>query len=216
MSEVSMKSRIPQPPQSRNALVTVLRLYSLQSERQCSVFSADFCGEWLRNVKILHSVQQTQFFSKNARILRKAVVDTTDSLAESVSCRQPTAVPLRQKIPPAKREQKKEQKRAGSQRNQLQFLLQVGTCGRILSEKFTNMFRRLIPVIQLIKQFIFIDSGINVFVMLRLALAAMATSVAAVSASTFHFSVIFHFLRFFSLHQQSYDIFRYRPPKTAF
>lgn len=53
------------------------------------------------------------------------------------------------------------------------------------------MFRRLIPVIQLIKQFIFIDSGINVFVMLRLALAAMATSVAAVSASTFHFSAIF-------------------------
>ena len=159
----------------------------------------------------MHSAQQTQFFSKNARILRKAVVDTTDSLAEGVSCRQPTAVPLRQKIPPAKREQ--EQKRAGSQRNQLQFLLQVGTCGRILSEKFTNMFRRLIPVIQLIKQFIFIDSGINVFAMLRHALAAMATSVAAVSASTFHFSVIFHFLRFFSLRQQSYDIFRYRPPK---
>ena len=125
-----------------------------------------------------------------------------------------TAVPLRQKIPPAKREQ--EQKRAGSQRNQLQFLLQVGTCGRILSEKFTNMFRRLIPVIQLIKQFIFIDSGINVFAMFRLALAAMATSVAAVSASTFHFSVIFHFLRFFSLRQQSYDIFRYRRPKKAF
>ena len=131
-------------------------------------FSADFSGEWLRNVKILHSVQQTQFFSKNTRILRKAVVDTTDSLAEGVSCRQPTAVPLRQKIPPAKREQKKmhnfspkiplgeheqKQKRAGSQRNQLQFLLQVGTCGRILSEKFTNMFRRLIPVIQLTKQF---------------------------------------------------------------
>ncbi|MGN0286020.1 MAG: hypothetical protein ACI4B4_14690, partial [Segatella copri] len=46
-------------------------------------------------------------FSKNARILRKAVVDTTDSLAEGVSCRQPTAVPLRQKIPPAKREQNK-------------------------------------------------------------------------------------------------------------
>ena len=151
------------------------------------------------------------FFSKKARILRKVVIDTTDSLAKGVSCRQPTAVPLRQKIPPAKREQKK--KRAGSQRNQLQFLLQVGTCGRILSEKFTNMFRRLIPVIQLIKQFIFIDSGINVFVMLRLALAAMATSVAAVSASTFHFSVIFHFLRFFSLRQQSYDIFRYRRPK---
>ena len=171
---------------------------------------------------------KTQFFSKNARILRKAVVDTTDSLAEGVSCRQPTAVPLRQKIPPAKREQTKmhnfspkippgereqKQKRAGSQRNQLQFLLQVGTCGRILSEKFTNMFRRLIPVIQLIKQFVFIDSGINVFVMLRLALAAMATSVAAVSASTFHFSVIFHFLRCFSLRQQSYDIFRYRRPK---
>ena len=171
------------------------------------------------------------FSRKNARILRKAVVDATDSLAEGVSCRQPTAVPLRQKIPPAKREQTKmhnfspkippgereqKQKRAGSQRNQLQFLLQVGTCGRILSEKFTNMFRRLIPVIQLIKQFIFIDSGINVFVMLRLALAAMATSVAAVSASTFHFSVIFHFLRFFSLRQQSYDIFRYRRPKTAF
>ena len=55
------------------------------------------------------------------------------------------------KIPPGEREQK--QKRAGSQRNQLQFLLQVGTCGRILSEKFTNMFRRLIPVIQLTKQF---------------------------------------------------------------
>ena len=158
----------------------------------------------------------SSFSQKNARILRKVVVDTTDSLAEGVSCRQPTAVPLRQKIPPAKREQKKEQKRAGSQRNQLQFLLQVGTCGRILSEKFTNMFRRLIPVIQLIKQFIFIDSGINVFVMLRLALAAMATSVAAVSASTFHFSVIFHFLRFFSLRQQSYDIFSYRRPKTAF
>ena len=150
------------------------------------------------------------FFSKKAEILRKVEIDTTDSLAEGVSCRQPTAVPLRQKIPPAKREQ--EQKRAGSQRNQLQFLLQAGTCGRILSEKFTNMFRRLIPVIQLIKQFIFIDSGINVFVMLRLALAAMATSVAAVSASTFHFSVIFHFLRFFSLRQQSYNIFRYRPP----
>ena len=46
-------------------------------------------------------------FSKKARILRKAVVDTTDSLAEGVSCRQPTAVPLRQKIPPAKREQTK-------------------------------------------------------------------------------------------------------------
>ena len=150
------------------------------------------------------------FFSKKAEILRKVVIDTTDSLAEGVSCRQPTAVPLRQKIPPAKREQ--EQKRAGSQRNQLQFLLQAGTCGRILSEKFTNMFRRLIPVIQLIKQFIFIDSGINVFAMLRHALAAMATSVAAVSASTFHFSVIFHFLRFFSLRQQSYNIFRYRPP----
>ena len=108
------------------------------------------------------------FFSKKAEILRKVVIDTTDSLAEGVSCRQPTAVPLRQKIPPAKREQTKmhnfspkippgereqKQKRAGSQRNQLQFLLQVGTCGRILSEKFTNMFRRLIPVIQLTKQF---------------------------------------------------------------
>ena len=57
------------------------------------------------------------FFSKKARILRKVVIDTTDSLAKGVSCRQPTAVPLRQKIPPAKREQ--EQKRAGSQRNQL-------------------------------------------------------------------------------------------------
>ena len=57
------------------------------------------------------------FFSKKARILRKVVIDTTDSLAKGVSCRQPTAVPLRQKIPPAKREQK--QKRAGSQRNQL-------------------------------------------------------------------------------------------------
>ena len=76
----------------------------------------------------------------------------------------------------AEREREQKQKRAGSQRNQLQFLLQVGTCGRILSEKFTNMFRRLIPVIQLIKQFIFIDSGINVFAMLRHALAAMATS----------------------------------------
>ena len=117
-------------------------------------------------------------------------------------------------FPPQKpaRQARAKTKKAGSQRNQLQFLLQVGTCGRILSEKFTNMFRRLIPVIQLIKQFVFIDSGINVFVMLRLALAAMATSVAAVSASTFHFSVIFHFLRFFSLRQQSYNIFRYRPP----
>ena len=47
------------------------------------------------------------FFSKKAEILRKVVIDTTDSLAEGVSCRQPTAVPLRQKIPPAKREQKK-------------------------------------------------------------------------------------------------------------
>ena len=74
------------------------------------------------------------FSRKNARILRKVVVDTTDSLAEGISCRQPTAVPLRQKIPPAKREQTKmhnfspkippgereqKQKRAGSQRNQL-------------------------------------------------------------------------------------------------
>ena len=95
----------------------------MKIERQCTVFrlitckltamhrfSADFNGEWLRNVKILHSVQQTQFFSKNARILRKVVVDTTDSLAEGVSCRQPTAVPLRQKIPPAKREQKTKHK----------------------------------------------------------------------------------------------------------
>ena len=49
------------------------------------------------------------FFSKNARILRKVVIDTTDSLAEGVSCRQPTAVPLRQKIPPAKREQNKKE-----------------------------------------------------------------------------------------------------------
>lgn len=70
-------------------------------------FSVDFSGEWLRNIKILHSVQQTHFFQKKAKILRKVVVDTTDSLAEGVSCRQPTAVPLRQKIPPAKREQTK-------------------------------------------------------------------------------------------------------------
>ena len=72
------------------------------------------------------------FFSKKAEILWKVVIDTTDSLAEGVSCRQPTAVPLRQKIPPAKREQ--EQKRAGSQRNQLQFLLQVGTFGMLWLE----------------------------------------------------------------------------------
>ena len=197
-----------------NGNAPISRLITLQSERRCSVFllipAENGCGM----SKFCTMSGKLLFFQKNARILRKVVGDTTDSLAEGVSCRQPTAVPLRQKIPPAKREQ--EQKRAGSQRNQLQFLLQVGTCGRILSEKFTNMFRRLIPVIQLIKQFIFIDSGINVFVMLRLALAAMATSVAAVSASTFHFSVIFHFLRFFSLRQQSYDIFSYRRPKKAF
>ena len=71
-------------------------------------FSADFSGEWLRNVKILHTIQQVLPFLKKARILRKVVIDTTDSLAEGVSCRQPTAVPLRQKIPPAKREQKKD------------------------------------------------------------------------------------------------------------
>ena len=138
------------------------------SERQCSVFrqisAENGCG-----MSKFYTVSSKFCFSrKNARILRKAVVDATDSLAEGVSCRQPTAVPLRQKIPPAKREQTKmhnfspkippgereqKQKRAGSQRNQLQFLLQVGTCGRILSKKFTNMFRRLIPVIQLIKQF---------------------------------------------------------------
>ena len=194
-----------------------------------SVF-ADSCGEWLRNVKILHYVRQTPLFSKKRKnfaescrwhhrfISRRRFLPSAHSstFAPKNPARQAQAneslltVLFRQKIPPAKREQK--QKRAGSQRNQLQFLLQVGTCGRILSEKFTNMFRRLIPVIQLIKQFIFIDSGINVFAMLRHALAAMATSVAAVSASTFHFSVIFHFLRFFSLRQQSYNIFRYRPP----
>ena len=74
------------------------------------IFSADFCGEWLRNVKILHSVRQALLFFKKRKILRKVVVDTTDSLAEGVSCRQHTAVPLRQKIPPAKREQKTKHK----------------------------------------------------------------------------------------------------------
>ena len=88
-------------------MLRFFQLITLQSERIYSVFSADFSGEWLRNVKILHSVQQTQFFLKKARILRKVVIDTTDSLAEGISCRQPTAVPLRQKIPPAKREQTK-------------------------------------------------------------------------------------------------------------
>lgn len=42
--------------------------------------------------------------------------------------------------------------------------------------------------------------------MFRLALAAVAMSIAAVSASTFHFSVIFHFLRFFSLRQRKYSV----------
>ena len=57
--------------------------------------------------KLCTMSSKLSFFSKKAEILRKVVIDTTDSLAEGVSCRQPTAVPLRQKIPPAKREQNK-------------------------------------------------------------------------------------------------------------
>lgn len=141
MSEVSMKSRIPQPPQSRNALVAATFFSALPqpetehthpakrfnpfnfepkrqvngnapfstvfiaSERHYSVFSAENgCGM----SKFCTLSSNFCFSQKNARILRKVVVDTTDSLAEGVSCRQPTAVPLRQKIPPAKREQKKD------------------------------------------------------------------------------------------------------------
>ena len=77
------------------------------SERQCSVFRQISAENGCGMSKFYTLSSKFCFSRKNARILRKVVVDTTDSLAEGVSCRQPTAVPLRQKIPPAKREQKK-------------------------------------------------------------------------------------------------------------